>query len=438
MADPLPTIDDELKNHHQAKRPRVAFIDCPEEIVGRAESFCGTARTADSLNDYLSEWPWSETDMVVSPGRVVAPQSLHVLTWGLGGHDLTFDFSSGSEVLLVERVRNLGRELKTPVDTATFAAAIDDLLESASRSDTACDGLRPRNAGLMKLVVSTEKPIAAIYSRRPNTPLDIKNGESNLGIGLAIPEEADPVFWLRGFLELLAGLDPSTVPAAPARLNHPEHWYTPAEVAIAERIRRIGGQVEELRAELRDLQAALQAEGELAEDRERAVLWRDGDDLEEAVATLLGDLGFAVRLLDREIPPGQPRREDYHITLDGKPEWVVIGECKGYTKGARANDLAEINKHVKAFVREQRREPDRVWWVINDHRNEDPSGRALALQGHRDRPVNFDVVAVPTRDLFRLWRDVALHLTTQEVAQQTLMSCEPGVFQYEGLDRNTS
>ena len=48
------------------KRPRVATIGLNEAQLASIAPLCGTLRPADSLDDYLNGYDWTETDVVVS------------------------------------------------------------------------------------------------------------------------------------------------------------------------------------------------------------------------------------------------------------------------------------------------------------------------------------------------------------------------------------
>ena len=46
-------------------RPRFAAIGLTEDQVVSIEPLCGTLRTADSVGEYVREFNWTETDIVI-------------------------------------------------------------------------------------------------------------------------------------------------------------------------------------------------------------------------------------------------------------------------------------------------------------------------------------------------------------------------------------
>ena len=49
-------------------RPRVVAIGLNEHQVGSIRPLCGTLRTANSAGEYVKEFNWTETDIVIGVG----------------------------------------------------------------------------------------------------------------------------------------------------------------------------------------------------------------------------------------------------------------------------------------------------------------------------------------------------------------------------------
>ena len=409
-----------------ASRPRVAFVNVPDEMVDQLEPLCGTARRFDHLGLWERNWTPSETDIIVTCSTVLNVDSgIHLMLRGDAGSDV---FQVGRQYLLrIQSHHQAALELSTPPSLPDFFAdAVDQLVSSLTGSETPATGLVSQTEGLLTpLVLSTDRPIAAYYPR-----VEFDTGLGGGGWGLAIPEPADPNLWFRAFLNLIHQEDSEAVPNLPSRFTRSEIWYTPHELQLSGLINDLRDKAMDIATEIGQLEEELRTAEAGADTKERAVLYTDGEELEDAVADFLRELGFRVDLVDRQIPEGQARVEDYHITTSDSDDWMAVGETKGYSKGARSNDLGDINKHVKAFIRRERREPDRVWWFINDYRTRDPGTRDATLKGQEKQPANFDVVAIPTRGLYQLWRSVELGEIDRMKAREILIDTDPGIFSY--------
>ncbi|MGW5721880.1 hypothetical protein ACWEVP_37300 [Amycolatopsis sp. NPDC003865] len=121
----------------------------------------------------------------------------------------------------------------------------------------------------------------------------------------------------------------------------------------------------------------------------------------------LETLGFTVRDLDQVHPEGQ-RREDLRVSNPDAPAWEAIVEVKGYTAGAKVNDLNRVLRWQTHYVRENQRNPDALWHVVNAFRQTDPAARPIPIPdaGDLENLVEENGVLIDTRDLFRVQRDV--------------------------------
>lgn len=239
-------------------------------------------------------------------------------------------------------------------------------------------------------------------------------------IGLLVPEDADHRRVFVEFLRFLHWYDPESVPIGPPRFPTEEEWLSPEQTKKHVERSELSDKVATLEERIKGLDDEIRTISEERRDG-TSLLFDDGDSLSIAVRNVLADLGFQVVDLDAQREdPNQPRHGDLQVsdTTDG---WIAIAEVKGYSHDAKVNDLAKVNKHVKTWSRQTGKVPDGIWWVFNDHRrNESPSERPASLRGHQSQLTNADVVGIPTRALFRMWRDVQLGYVDNDHARQVL------------------
>lgn len=154
------------------------------------------------------------------------------------------------------------------------------------------------------------------------------------------------------------------------------------------------------------------------------MLWAEGDDLVGSVRMSLEDLGFNVVEVDL------PGREQLQVSTAELPDWVALIEVGGYDADPGAGDLRTVNHHRMAYIAEHGSQPSQVWWVANEYRTLDPSRRDRALESLAEAAALVDVVAISTRDLFLLGRDVGLQRLGADSARKLLCEAAPGVFRF--------
>lgn len=115
-------------------------------------------------------------------------------------------------------------------------------------------------------------------------------------------------------------------------------WQTTEEVtltaALAQNEAWVEEQYREFERQEKSLTAKLQSATEQASTYERALLTSDGDDLVDAVACALAELGFHVIDMDEHWPEGQ-RKEDVRVLDDDAPGSIALVEVKGFTSGVK-------------------------------------------------------------------------------------------------------
>jgi hypothetical protein len=262
------------------------------------------------------------------------------------------------------------------------------------------------------LVTIGESVVAAFYDR-------------GAAIGLAIPGDADITEWFRAFVEHLNSIDPIVVPVLPPKVARPTDWRTAHEVEAYAQLHRIEQEIAELRAWRAEAIASLSAAARDAEIGERWMLWATDDDLVGSVRMALEEIGFTVAEVD------MAGREHLHVTASELGDWLALVDVAAFEGAPTAADLRKVNQHRMSFIAEHSTQPDQAWWVANDHHGLDPSRRPRTLDELADAATLVDVIAVSTRDLFTLGRDVAMQKVDAEKARLMFSETSPGVFRYE-------
>jgi hypothetical protein len=142
----------------------------------------------------------------------------------------------------------------------------------------------------------------------------------------------------------------------------------------------------------------------------------------EVIATA-SELGFRVVDVDEEISKEGDRREDLRIIDPDDAEWTALAEVRGYTKGAQLNDLLRLARFVSRYIRDESREPDAVWYVVNHFLGMNPSLRPAPLESNVAEVETFGEgggLVIDTRDLFRLRMRVRRGETTPAEARALL------------------
>jgi len=407
--------------HHQENRPRTAFIGIPARIVPAMEAMCGSVRRFGTLEEWRQSMSPNETDLIVSAVPLAGvPAPIHVFLWCDAPRDIGWYNQHTQGDLFSVRV-NTAVEIKSNPQAGLFDSAVEQLVSSIRSSGEAPPGAYVVNM-VLALVETTDAPVSVIYRRHT---------DDEAGYGLWAPSLADPALWLRAYLHLLNRADAKAVPSKPPMLSDPTDWYTPEEAELGCRIDALEDEILVLAAAQDELRGQLELSLRTVDTLPKPLLWADGDALVEAVAWTFADIGFDVADIDDGVSEGDPKREDLHVTTSEGAGWIALAEVKGYSKGAKTNDLRQINQHVKAFVEREGRSPDSVWWIINDFRHEDPSVRKPTLNGNGDEPRLVDVVAIPTTAVFRLWRAVRTGDITEQDAIESLKGAQPGVWRFD-------
>lgn len=243
-------------------------------------------------------------------------------------------------------------------------------------------------------------------------------------------ETADRLRWMEFFFKVMKTTHPEAFPADQVGLT--DDWRTPAEIAAARAVNIHQAETEAIlvereRERLR-LEEQRNAATAAAEEEERLLLTAHGDPLTERVAEVLRKFGFDVEDRDTYAAKTQSsKKEDLRIThpTTGDPDWVCLVEVKGFTRGAKANAIQQIQKAAGIFEGVNGRPPSALWYVVNHHRNDPAQTRPEALESNPDELALFAAdngLVIDTKWLFQLEKRCEGQVITPIEAAQALMS----------------
>lgn len=248
-------------------------------------------------------------------------------------------------------------------------------------------------------------------------------------------QTADQLRWVKFFLDVQKRERTKDFPADQVGLT--DDYRTPEELATRRAIKEHKAETTRLELQrkrmLQTLDEELERRQQEADAGDRRLIWGTGNDLTDRVASVLRGFGFDVE--DRDVHAEQHQvnaMEDLRVTYPGAPmdgdtgrPWVALAEVKGYTRGAKANDLNKIGKYVRNYVRENGAYPSKQWYVVNALLKQAPHLRQQPLASS---PESLEMFAgsggllLDTRNLFRLKRQVDAGEITKEQAAHQLMS----------------
>jgi hypothetical protein len=224
-----------------------------------------------------------------------------------------------------------------------------------------------------------------------------------------LPALVEPLSWLTQMLEIMSKEEPERFPVTDEWRLSPEWSPEPLQLALGAR--------SELEAERKRILADLDSKAVLAEElivREaaaaasgaQALLTEDGEPLVEAVAKALESIGFRVQNMDghHDAVTGA-KLEDLRVFDDSDPDWTALAEVKGYLKGAKVSDVAQIaGRPSSAYAMETGHTASTIWHIVNHWRERPPAQRPKAIGNDKiDLKPLTDAAGclIETRDLFR-------------------------------------
>jgi hypothetical protein len=404
-------------------RPRILFENVPDDVYDELAPLAGTAKRIDEdAPIHPSDW-----DLLVTFhwNAAARDESLHVLSFGaysldmveLGGGASTALFrgnkthargggvAESASAELAGLVRRTVIEHISNSDERETWVFSRGMPSSFARETVACGDLDGRCDPLVH--IGQERFVYALHRTRT------VEGERPARCWALPSETVGHREWLLYVLDELRTYDPGRFPSDPA-------WQTRATWATPE-LRDALVQRAQLEDEWTKAQEEFEQRRVASDDDVHAKTaaatsgpWRlltaQGDDLVAAVAACLTDVGFTVRDMDdHHDETTGAKLEDLRVTDQDAPGWECLAEVKGYTKGAKVNDVPQVTGRPSvAYAAEHGHAPSSVWHVVNTFLATDPSTRPQAIPSDLDLQPLTDAggALIDTRDLFSALRDV--------------------------------
>lgn len=374
-------------------RPRVLVHGFDDDVVSRIGEFVPTVRVLVEGLDEVRQEEWdaliTRSDLtgaaehlfavVQAPGQISGYWTAEAIAPGLWIRLYTGHVAE--ELLrykdLPDRVAQLTHEILEPIakarDSHTYFTEDRSRPVVRSASGAIAVPAEKFKPELRPFLATADKHVlAGSYKRRHGAQVWL------------LPEDVpDVVPWVRAAVGEWHHLDATRFPGLPD-WSHEPHWQTHRE-------RRYATGLASLDAERRNIndyfdRRASQLRSELDSARsdadlyERALLTADSDELVEAVIRALRELGFIVDNADDHAQPGD-NLEDLQIADPDQPNWLVIAEVKGYTKGASTAAFQQLARFSKRYLQRTGTSPDAEWYIANQFRKQDPSSRQQMLHG---------------------------------------------------------
>ena len=419
-------------------RPRVAAIGLSESQLDEIRPFCGDLRPAKSVDAYLSQFSWSETDIVVASGihNAVIDDGVHVLTIGPMSLGIMEWTRSRSGRQFRERVRmdTQNREREMAVAFACpgmYRGPAEQLAKQLREAQAPPPTVTVTNAGELlqePIVETSRKHPVALRLQWADRVWGGEGGPTVDVVALHLPSGATLSSWFRAFLTDISEFDRNRVPEPPSLFSDPSHWYTPEEDAIAGAISEIERESARLERERQRLEEELAREGRRADATVRRTIREDGDELVDAVGEMLEEMGFSVEQMDEPKQPHEAKHEDLRLTVANQPDWQAIVEVKSYTKGIKTNDAQQVRMHRDRYIKETGREPNLTIWLVNPYRAMEPSDRPSPDSNVDDTAKIVEAVCVLTTDLYRLWKSLKTGDSAQGDIVGLLVEAKPGLW----------
>lgn len=419
----------------EAPHPRVLFEDVPDDVFSELAPLVGTAKQIGNDDPiHASDW-----DLLVTFAwnAGIRQPNLHVLSFGAEHLDLVHKGPRASALRKANTTHARGGEVahgvapelaglvrRTIVDhivedekTTWLVSWGDPFLsfddaDLTDNLDGACDPL---------VHVGQERFVYALHRLR-----DPRHAHSSLCWALPA-ETTDHREWLVYVLDQLRAYDPARFPSDPLWQTR-ETWAPPALGAAMRRRSEFENEWAAAQAAVEERRRGLAEEVESQARAATAGVWRlltaQGAELIAAVVEALTDLGFEARDMDEHHDAKTGAKlEDLRVTDTDDTAWECLVEVKGYTKGAKVNDVHQIvGRPSVHYAAEMGHPPNAVWHVVNTFLGVDPSSRPPAIPSDLDlNPLTTaDGALIDTRDLFLAWRDVAAGTVSAASVRQSL------------------
>lgn len=404
---------------HEDVSPRILFQDVPKELLSKLIPLAGTSGVVEGQETatvHASDW-----DLVVSfSWRPYMGAGTSVLSFGGSKFPLRSHEGIGQvperNVTLHARGLAVPEDLPGPMRSLIQRSIIDNDPGASNR-----EGIGWRPFGSVSLVTAgAEKRVWAALLSYPEKQYIF-----------ALPKETtEHVAWLATVLRFMNHHHPDRYPGEPD-WREKDEWWTPATRQAHETLRTVEAEraaaLEAFDARSAAAREAIDLASKGSESGALRLLTEQGEQLVQAVTDALIQFGFEVRDMDEHHDEKTGAKlEDLRVIYPpGSQSWTCLAEVKGYGKGAKANDVAQIlSRPPLVFLKEEGREPEGLWHIVNSNREQDPSARPRALTSGGDLVALAKAGGcfIDTRDLFRAWRDVEDGTATAEEVRSSLMA----------------
>ena len=462
MTDVVPTGDPNGGLLNQSPRPRILVIGFDNahgrtELISELKALAPTVEAAPNLTAVRhAEWDVVVTDRpfmrdfitdrapVRGVGMSPVPREMNII-YRVDHTDYaagSLDVSDGTYARRVTRASGRrGRELRRPSGLPeTIAALTKELLEPV------CGGRESHE--VFTIVGSAGASVADILGGGPRSapkPVTADTYELQPFLMLAdggvlagryrrtakseawlLPHDVEHLVpWVKLALGEWHRVDPERFPGQPG-WSEDWTWQTPEEDDLRRRAEEVERERVAILSDLAKREAEIAAELEVvsaaADQYERGLLTLQNDELVAAVRWALTEIGFDVEDSDTLARPGD-YLQDMVVRDSELPEWVVLGEVKGYTKGAKTEVVAQFTRFAMRYVSEHGREPNALWYLVNQFLGRDPNERQPALHGKDDDVKAFAELGglvIDTVQLFRLLMAVRRRTITSWAARSGL------------------
>ncbi|WOH17691.1 hypothetical protein IRJ34_15250 [Paenarthrobacter sp. GOM3] len=393
--------------YNSQPRPRVLLEALPPEVAEELTALVPTAHIVKEGEEVHE----AEYDLLVTCSSDAGRRSehMHVLSFGPKYLDAwPRDSGTGGYVHPERNNRTLASEVHIPPTVDTEARAL--LEQTVVANITVGEKFTWSRLGSREttslLELGKERYLYALLWPRTR-----KEGSA---MSLVLPPETtNHRAWFVWFLRLLNKIDPDTFPGDPNWTLSPE-WSTAETLVVHDQLTKVHEKRSKLLAELDEREKAVASKLEDARAADKVgfqrLLTADGDELESAVQEVLTEIGFTVQNMDgHHDHVTKAKLEDLRVSDPEDPDWIALVEIKGYMKGARTNDVAQIlGRPMRAYILEAGREPSTVWHIVNHERAVDPSTRNDAVPNDLDLEGITDAggALIESRQLFLALRDL--------------------------------
>jgi len=425
-----------MKKYGERPKPRLLIAGYEESFADAVSDVFPTTRV---LKSTWGEVDQTEYDAVVGLGHLGGSAD-HLCTLAMHGCGISPHLESNAVKYVPPLMYSGGDRASVSKEFYVPSELPDVVRESIERRLLPVLSQRESNPTLQWDVASLSfarvqslpsvRPVIEPFVETPSGSIlagrfERKGGDSECWV---VPED-DPEAaeaWLRVAVEVWRERWPSRFPLSVKWRTSPD-WRTPAENKLVEKLEKLRSEratfLKKLGSAEAELQAKLAAISAEADVAERKLLTESGAALTSAVGRCLQDFGFNVEDADATATKGD-LLEDLRVedaTADG---WVALVEVKGYAGGANVTDLGRFTRLTRRFMAREDREPDALWYVVNQFRRQNPSDREPILRANEPELQAFATadsgLAVDTADLFRLRKAVIQGVVSADEARRLL------------------